>query len=124
MGKAIKLKNPVVIGLIERITINGPGKSETLLAKVDTGATKSSIDLKLAKELDLGPVIRSKMVKSAHGNKLRPIVEINIVIAKKNIRTEFTLADRRHLKYMVLIGQNILKNGFIIDPLKKNSNIK
>jgi hypothetical protein len=29
------------------------------------------------------------------------------------------VADRSHLKYKILIGQNILKKGFIIDPQKK-----
>lgn len=114
----MKPKDRIIIGLVEKITIKGNRKSKTLLAKVDTGATKSSIDSKLAQELDLGPVIRSKMVKSAHGNKLRPIVEIDVVMAKKRMKTEFTLADRSHLKYGALIGQNILKNGFIIDPSK------
>lgn len=119
MGKIVKLNGKVVIGLVEKITIKGNGKKETLLAKIDTGATRSSIDVSLAKKLKLGPVIRSKIVKSAHGSKLRPIVEVNVTIAKKKMRTEFTLADRSHMKYGVLIGLNILKNGFIIDPLKK-----
>jgi len=119
MGKIVKLNGKIVIGLVEEITIKGNGKKETLLAKVDTGATRGSIDISLAKELKLGPVIRSKIVKSVHGSKLRPIVEVNVIIAKKRMKTEFTLADRSHMKYRVLIGLNILKNGFIIDPSKK-----
>ena len=114
----MKLKGKIVIGLVEKITIKGNGRAKTLLARIDTGATKSSIDINLAKELSLGPVIMSKLIKSAHGSKLRPIVEADVVLAKRKMRTEFTLVERGHMKYRVLIGQNILKNGFIIDPLK------
>ena len=36
------------------------------------------------------------------------------------IEAEFTLADRAHMNYPLLIGQNILKKGnFLIDPNKK-----
>ena len=59
------------------------------------------------------------MIKSAHGNKLRPIVEAKIRLAGKNMKSEFTLADRSHMKYDVLIGVNILKNGFLVDPSRK-----
>ena len=114
----MELKGRVVIGLAEKITIKGNGKTKKLLARVDTGATKSSIDTNLAKEIGLGPVITSKIIKSAHGSKLRPIVEADVVLAKKKMKAEFTLVERGHMKYRVLIGQNILKNGFIIDPLK------
>ena len=87
-------------------------------AKIDTGATKSSIDTNLAAKLRLGPVIKSKLIKSAHGSKLRPIIEATIELAGNVIKSEFTLADRAHMKYSILIGQNILKHGFLIDPSK------
>jgi hypothetical protein len=47
---------------------------------------------------------------------IRPIVEITITIAGKTVKEEFTLADRKHMKYAVLIGQNVLRHGFLIDP--------
>lgn len=113
------IKEKIVIGLLENITLvlNG-NKKKDVIAKIDTGATKSSIDMALATKLCLGPVIKSKMVKSAHGNKLRPIIEVEIELAGKKIKSEFTLADRSHMKYKVLVGQNILKDGFLIDPTK------
>ena len=37
---------------------------------------------------------------------------------KKKIKAQFTLADRSHMRYPVLIGQNILKQGFLINPNK------
>ena len=112
------LKPKIVIGLVEKIRIIGRAKQKEVSAKIDTGATKSSIDKRLADELNVGPIIKSKLVKSAHGNKIRPVVEAVILLAGKTIKAEFTLADRIHMKYPALIGQNILKSGFLIDPNK------
>ena len=118
MGKYQVLDGKVVIGLAEKVTVQYDKGSKNVIAKIDTGATKSSIDTSLAAELRLGPVIKSKLIKSAHGSKLRPIIEATIELAGKKIKSEFTLADRAHMKFRILIGQNILKDGFLIDPNK------
>ena len=112
------LSTKTIVGLTEFVKINGKTKGKRIKARIDTGATKSSIDVNLAAKLHLGPIIKNKMVKSAHGSKLRPVIEVEIEIAKKKIKAEFTLADRDHMKYKVLIGQNILKKDFLIDASK------
>ena len=114
-----KINGKTVIGLSEPAVIYGKTEKRTLTAKIDTGASKSSIDVNLASQLKLGPIIKSKLVKSASGNKLRPVIEAIIVLAGKKFKEEFTLADRWHMKYRVLIGQNVLKHGYLIDPSKK-----
>ncbi|MDP7179802.1 MAG: RimK/LysX family protein [Candidatus Woesearchaeota archaeon] len=112
-----EFKGKKVIGLTEKVTILGNKKEDkTLSARIDTGATKSSIDVDLAADLNLGPIIKSKLVKSASGNKLRPVIEASVKLAGKKLKGEFSLADRSHMKYMVLIGQNLLKKGFLVDP--------
>lgn len=116
MRKHQVVDGKIVIGLTEKVVLRGSETSKAVMGKVDTGATKSSIDERLAKRLKLGPVIRSKLVKSAHGNRLRPMVNVTIELAGKTLTEEFTIADRKHLKYQVLIGQNVLKDGFLIDP--------
>lgn len=108
-----------IIGLTEKITIIGKDKSKTARARIDTGATKSSIDSKLAKELNLGPAIRSIRIRSAHGRSTRPIIRVPVEIAGKRINAEFTTISRSHMKYAVLIGRNILEKGFLIDPRKR-----
>ncbi|MFC1800864.1 RimK/LysX family protein [Nanoarchaeota archaeon] len=111
-------KRPV-LGLTEKITVIGPEKKKTVMARIDTGATKSSIDVALAADLKLGPVISKKLVKSASGTIMRPVIKAKVTLIRKNFNEEFTLAERSHLKYPVLIGQNILKKEkFLIDPLK------
>ncbi len=108
------------VGFIERIKLNGHSENnEMIQARIDTGATNSSIDLRLAAKLKLGPVIQSKLIKSANGTKLRPVIEAEIEICGRKLKSQFTLADRSHMKYLVLVGQNILKQGFLIDPNKE-----
>ncbi|MBW2993516.1 RimK/LysX family protein [Candidatus Woesearchaeota archaeon] len=109
----------IIIGLTEKVRISGKRTSRTIIARIDTGATRSSIDAKLAALLQLGPVIKTILVKSAHGNRLRPVIKAPILIARKDINAEFTIADREHMKYKALIGQNVLKKGFLINPDKK-----
>ena len=115
-----KVDGKIIVGLTENVELlSGNGGSKKVTARVDTGATKSSIDIKLASKLNFGPIIKSKMIKSAHGNKIRPVVEGEILLAGKKIKSEFTLADRTHMRYSVLVGVNILKEGFLVDPSKK-----
>lgn len=116
----VEYKNKTVVGLTELIRVRGPtGAAKDVLARIDTGATKSSIDVRLAAELQLGPVLKTKLVKSASGTTLRPVVRSTIHIANKSLPAELTIADRSHMKFRVLIGQNIIcDNGFLIDPAK------
>ena len=113
-------KNRTIVGFVEEITIKGNnGYKRKIKARIDTGAVKSSIDAKLAAELQLEPIIKRKLVTSTHGRTLRPVVEAGITIGNKKITSEFTIADRSHMKYKVLVGQNILKKEFLVDPMKK-----
>ena len=114
-----KIDGKTVIGITEPVIMLGKEGKRTIIAKIDTGASKSSIDVNLASQLKLGPIIKSKLVKSASGNRLRPVIESIITLAGKKMKEEFTLADRWHMKYRVLIGQNVLKHGYLIDPSKK-----
>jgi len=111
------ISKKIIIGLTEPITLIGE-KKKRVVAKIDTGATTSSVDLELAASLKLGPVVKTRLVKSASGSRVRPIISADVIFAKKTIKVHFTIADRAHMKYRVLIGKNILKKGFLIDPSK------
>ncbi len=114
-----KIDGRTLIGMTEEITVCGKNGCKTAIARIDTGATKSSIDSNLAKELDLGPAIKTKLVKSAHGVKERPVISVKVQFAGKDREYQFTVADRSHMRYRILIGRNILRHGFLIDPAKK-----
>jgi hypothetical protein len=106
------------LGLHEEVTLFSDEGKKKVKARVDTGATKSSIDVTLAAELKLGPITGKKTVKSAHGTTLRPIIRVHFKIDGKELDAGFTLAERAHMTYPVLIGQDVLKKGeFLIDPL-------
>jgi len=118
-GKSVKPKKTSIIGLTETIKIMGNNVCKKLVARIDTGATIGSIDQDLAKELKLGKTVKKKLVKSSHGNSLRPVKKMRFELAGRKFNMNFTIADRDHLKYKVLIGQNVLKKGFLINPNKK-----
>lgn len=115
------MRGRYVLGLTEMIAILGnENTQENVLARIDTGATSSSIDISLAQRLKLGPSTKSKTVKSASAVHKRPIVRARVKINGITIEEEFTLADRSHMTYLLLIGQRVLKKGnFLIDPLKE-----
>ena len=104
-----------VIGLIEQIEL----ENTTIAAKIDTGADVSSIDIGLAADLQLGPVVQKTHVKSSHGKTRRAVISLTFTLAGKQVTGFFNLADRHKLKYKFLIGKNILQEGFLIDPLKE-----
>lgn len=109
-----------ILGLTEEVVIIGSeGKQEKVTARIDTGATSSSIDYHLGTKLAIGPITKTRVVKSASGTRKRPIVLVTIKMNNLIIEEEFTLADRSHMTYPVLIGQNILrKENFLVDPQK------
>ncbi|MBU1199104.1 MAG: RimK/LysX family protein [Nanoarchaeota archaeon] len=117
------MKKRTIVGLTEIVKVNSNSHEQELIARIDTGATKSSLDLTLASELRLGPVVDSRLIKSAHGSKLRPVVEAEINICGRTIKAKFTLADRNHMRYPMLIGQNVLRKGFLIDPSRSADKI-
>lgn len=113
------MKEKTIIGLTTPVIVFGKKGKKEVIARVDTGATKSSIDTDLAKTIGVGPELKHALVKSAHGTRRRGVVLVDLMMGGEMKKAEFTLADRSHLKYLVLVGQNILKNGFLIDPSKK-----
>ena len=114
------MRKRVILGLTEEVLIIGEnGKEHQVTARIDTGATSSSIDSAVGKKLQLGPITTTRIVKSASGVKKRPMIRAKLKLNGDLLEADFTLADRSHMTYPVLIGQNILKKGhFLIDPNK------
>lgn len=120
ISKKGKCEDRPLIGLTEFVTlVPETGRKKRIKARIDTGAHSNSIDSKLAAEMNLGPIVKTTMVKSANGQSLRPVLEVKIIMAKNEIKGRFTIADRSRMKYKILVGRNILsKAGFLIDPKK------
>lgn len=107
-----------MLGLTEDVTVYSGKEERVVHARIDTGATISSMDARLAAELRLGPIEKVKVVKSANGKKVRPVLTATIKLAGRSVTGLFSLADRSEMKYRVLVGQDILRQGFVIDPTK------
>jgi hypothetical protein len=103
------------IGLIEPIKV----MDKKFLAKVDTGAKRSSMDLSLARKLGLTKSLWGiRKVRSSNGESYRPVIKTKICFANQEMPATFTICRRGNLKHKILIGVNVLKNGFIIDSSK------
>lgn len=118
------------------------GLEESFKARVDTGATTSSIsatdiipferdgkdwvkfkvehDGIKSQEVSL-PVERWVKIKqsSAEGTQRRAVIVANIQIGDLKDKTEFTLADRTHLTYPLLLGRSFFRDVAVVDVSKK-----
>jgi len=103
------------IGLTEEVHI----RNTKVIARIDTGARRCSIDKQLAKTLNLGPVVDIRRYRSAAGHTRREVVEEEIILKKTKMRILLNISDRRRMKYRMLIGREALRKGnFLIDPLR------
>lgn len=114
------MKEKTVLGLHEHITVHGEEEERRVVARIDSGAEVSSIDTSLAADLKLGPIEAVKTMRSANGKKVRPALHATVKLLGKEFTELFTIADRSNMTYPVLIGQNILKHGFLIDPSQRD----
>jgi len=114
-----RLTGPTIIGITEKVILYGPKGKKEVTAKIDTGASKSSIDEKLAEEIGMTDKVGIALVKTAHGNRRRPVIKEILKIKGRVMHVKFTVADRTQMKYRALIGMNVLKRGFLIDPSRK-----
>lgn len=116
----------------------------TLAARIDTGATTSSID---AEDIEIferdgkqwvrfkmvlpepdeflqleQPLVRQVRVRQSISDEheRRPVIKLQITIGSVTQNAEFTLTDRTHLDYHVLIGRNVLRDLMAVDVSKKN----
>ena len=108
------MKKKTVVGLSEPVKVG----EVKLIARIDTGAERSSVCRSiLEKAFDTPPKpIRHVIYRTANGIEKRPIVKIPIEIQGRKFKATFSVTDRRRMTYDMLIGQNILKKDFLIDP--------
>ncbi|MFC4551182.1 MULTISPECIES: ATP-grasp domain-containing protein [Halorussus] len=103
---------PVVIGYTEEVIVSGTSGSETITAKSDTGATRTSIDTKLAAKIGAGPIKSIARVKSgsSKSSRSRPVVDVVIGVGGNRHTVTASVEDRGHMDYPVLLGRDILKH--------------
>lgn len=125
----------VMVGEIEDVVL--VPWTVTLPARIDTGATLSSLDARDltvrndVAEFTLGkrygglrlrlPVVEWGQVQTSMGIEKRPIVEIRMCLGPKLIRTLATLRDRSQTSYPFLIGRNTLNGRFTVDTSRSRT---
>lgn len=100
------------IGYTEDVLVSGTSGTERVVAKSDTGASRTSIDTRLAAGIGAGPIksmtkVRSGSVKSG---KARPVVDIVVGVAGDRHTVPASLEDRGHMDYPLLLGRDILQH--------------
>jgi hypothetical protein len=122
-------KTKTVIGSVEEVVLFPWGVK--LPARIDTGAGMTSLDVrdltvknkvaqfrlpeKYGNILISLPVIRHCNVRSSDSRRRRPVVEVELCVGSKRMRVWVNLNDRSHLEYPLILGRNVLNQGFIVD---------
>jgi len=116
-----------VIGLVEIVKIRGKKGVVKKRALFDTGATRTSVDMRVAAKAGIGPIISSVKVRNAGalaGYSRRPVAKATIVVKGKTIHTGVNIEDREGMSYSVLIGRDIIHNNFLIDVSRTHTGFR
>jgi hypothetical protein len=128
-------REKVTIGEIEDVTLEP--WTITLPARIDTGATLSSLDARdltvrnniadfvLGKRyggvrLQL-PIVDWIYVRNSSGVEKRPVVKVHICLGPRKIRALATLRDRSEMTYPFLVGRNVLNGSFMVDTSRSRA---
>ena len=101
----------------EKVKIVLPDKHKVeIMAKIDTGAWRSSIDKTFAEEKGLlhkDNILWTKVFKSSLGTEERPVINISFYLAGTRINTIASVSNRKGLKKLFIIGRRDLQ-GFLV----------
>jgi hypothetical protein len=129
-----------VIGEVERIVLEPSGT--VMEARIDSGATTSSIDARDLESYEKDgkpwvkftipaakaepaaydlPVVRVASIKRHGAEPIeRPVVELTVRLGDMAEPTEFSLADRGNFAFPVLLGRNFLSTRFLVNVARKH----
>lgn len=99
--------------------VSSEGKKIEILAKIDTGAWRSSIDKNLAESLGLlkkSNILWTKPVKGSMGKEVRPVIAVRFYLAGRRISTIASIANREGLKAKMIIGRRDM-TGYLVNPI-------
>lgn len=119
-GLTIVRKSKILENYEEVVVFGNNNKSQTVRAKVDTGANRTSIDQKIAEDLGLldeSNIIEKKMFYSGLGQQERHIVVCTYEIKNKKITSEVSVSDRSHMTHKMIIGRRDITD-FLVRPSK------
>ncbi len=111
-GLTVDDGEPATVGYTEEIVISGTSGSKSVYAKSDTGATRTSIDTRLAADIGAGPIKSITRVKSGSSKtaKSRPVVDVVVGVGGNQHTVTASIEDRSHMDYPVILGRDILED--------------
>jgi RimK family alpha-L-glutamate ligase len=111
-----KPESPETVGYTEHVAVSGGRKIEYAVAKSDTGAQRTSINIDLAAAIRAGPIVDTTRVKSGtrNGRQKRPLVNLEVKLGDRWHATTASIEDRSHMSYPVLLGRDVLR-GYHVD---------
>ncbi|WP_380675706.1 RimK family alpha-L-glutamate ligase [Salinigranum sp. GCM10025319] len=117
---ATDFDEPPVIGFTERVVVSGTSGTQTVVGKADSGAARTSIDLRLAAEIGAGPIHTVSTVRSGSARKgqSRPVVDLVVGIGGTQHTVAANIVDRSHMSHPLLIGRDILKH-YLLDTSRR-----
>ncbi len=121
----VKSTNRTIMPIVCSVVLIGERGQEEVTAKVDTGASRTSVDSGLAARVGLGRVGGTVKVRAASSaqTEVRPLVEARIRLVGKQFLLPVSLADRADMNYPVILGMDILSEGnFLIDVPNRTLN--
>lgn len=137
-----ELPRKLLVGRREQVWIES--LQLALPARIDTGAETASLDARNVEKFERNGKawVRFDIVHPENGEAVsmehevtryvrilqstsekperRAVIELGIVIGDIRQEAEFTLSDRSHLDFQVLVGRNILRDLMIVDVGQSN----
>lgn len=126
-------KTKTLIGAVEEVVLFPWGVK--LLARIDTGAGMTSLDVRdltikkgvaqfrlserYGNTLISLHVIRHCNMRSSDAQERRPVVKMELCLGSKRMDVEVNLNDRSRMEYPLILGRNVLNQGFIVDSAQE-----
>jgi len=126
-------KTKTLIGGVEEVVLF-PYKVK-LPARIDTGASLSSLDVRdLTVKRGIAQfrlperygnilmslhIIRHCYIRSPEARERRPVVEVELCLGSKRMKVVVNLNDRSRMEYPLILGRNVLNQGFIVDSSRE-----
>ncbi len=100
-----------VLGYTNRVRIAGRDGATEAVAKSDTGAKRTSIDVALAGRIGAGPLVGTTEVRSGAGSQpeTRPLVDVDLRLNGRWRTVTASLTDRSQMSHSVLLGRDVLE---------------
>lgn len=134
MGVTLRAEDRIPVGVVEEVVLLP--WAVHIEARIDTGAASTSLD---ARELVVKddvvefklpdkygglkitlPVTAWRTIRSAGNRQRRPVVEMDICLGPRLVHARVNLNDRSRMKYPMILGRSVLKEGYVVDCLLSN----